>query len=314
MYRLTTILLLIIFNIAVYAQDGNYFQYISPKPGSKYISNQTTIIFRFKEKWHDLIEVSALNIKAYGTESGSHKGEIILSDDKKTYIFRPFQKFIPGEKVKVIIYDAYSEKSLIQYSFTTSAIIKKNFTSDIQYPVEEYDPQVTTYGKVTVFNGVSVPSDFPKFDIDIIEETAGGGDYTLKFGWMNRHSSSSFRRDPEANSLLFLMTDTTEAGSGEYTLDYSTQPKLLSRAGIEELGPFAIGMFKLPTNVLQNETIPAKFSLNQNFPNPFNPTTTMKYNLKKPGHVILKIYNLNGQEIETLVNGYHIAGEHKIVW
>lgn len=149
---------------------------------------------------------------------------------------------------------------------------------------------------------------------DIIEETAGGGDYTLKFGWMNTHESSSFRRDPEANSLLFLMTDTTEAGSGEYTLDYSTQPKLLSRAGIEELGPFAIGMFKSTTNVLQNETIPAKFSLNQNYPNPFNPTTTIKYNLKNSGHVLLTIYNLNGQVVETLVNRYQKTGEHKVVW
>lgn len=131
---------------------------------------------------------------------------------------------------------------------------------------------------------------------------------------MNGHQSSEFRRDPQANSLLFLMIDTTEAGTGEYTLDYRSQPSLLSRVGIKVLGPFAIGMFKSSTQVFHNEYMPAKFSLNQNYPNPFNPVTHMQYTTGSRSLVTLKIYNVLGKEVVTLVNEEKPSGEHKMVF
>jgi polyhydroxybutyrate depolymerase len=56
------------------------------------------------------------------------------------------------------------------------------------------------------------------------------------------------------------------------------------------------------------------FKLLQNYPNPFNPSTKIKYNLKKSSNVKLKIYNLSGQELETLFSGFQTAGEYKITW
>jgi hypothetical protein len=56
------------------------------------------------------------------------------------------------------------------------------------------------------------------------------------------------------------------------------------------------------------------YSLYQNYPNPFNSATTIKYNLRKPAKVILKIYNLSGQEIETLINDFQTTGDHEIIW
>jgi len=55
-------------------------------------------------------------------------------------------------------------------------------------------------------------------------------------------------------------------------------------------------------------------SLHQNFPNPFNTETSIIYSLQKPGQVVIKIFNSSGQELETLVTGYHGAGEHTITW
>ena len=54
--------------------------------------------------------------------------------------------------------------------------------------------------------------------------------------------------------------------------------------------------------------------LYQNYPNPFNSITTIKYNLPKSDIIILKVYNLIGQEIETLIDCFQLAGEHKINW
>ena len=59
---------------------------------------------------------------------------------------------------------------------------------------------------------------------------------------------------------------------------------------------------------------PDHFELFQNFPNPFNPTTTISYQLPNDTRVILKIYNSIGQEVKTLVNDDRSAGYHQEVW
>ncbi len=62
------------------------------------------------------------------------------------------------------------------------------------------------------------------------------------------------------------------------------------------------------------ENIPMQFNLLQNYPNPFNPTTTIQYTLKEECYVNLKIYNISGQEVRTLVNEYQTAGYKATMW
>lgn len=56
------------------------------------------------------------------------------------------------------------------------------------------------------------------------------------------------------------------------------------------------------------------FALYQNFPNPFNPETTIRYSLKQSGNVTLKIYDLHGQEVRSLVSEIQSIGSHSAVW
>ncbi|MEO6695222.1 MAG: T9SS type A sorting domain-containing protein, partial [Ignavibacteria bacterium] len=60
--------------------------------------------------------------------------------------------------------------------------------------------------------------------------------------------------------------------------------------------------------------IPERFELQQNFPNPFNPSTVIKYNLSIGGNVSFKIYNLLGKELLTLVNQKQSAGSYEIIF
>ena len=68
------------------------------------------------------------------------------------------------------------------------------------------------------------------------------------------------------------------------------------------------------TEVKKETETPTIFSLSQNYPNPFNPTTTFQYALKDEAAVTIKIYNILGKEIITLVNETQPAGYQSITW
>jgi len=59
---------------------------------------------------------------------------------------------------------------------------------------------------------------------------------------------------------------------------------------------------------------PEEFALEQNFPNPFNPSTTIQFHLPRASFVTLKIHNLLGEEIATLVHEQRAAGEYRVQW
>ena len=71
-----------------------------------------------------------------------------------------------------------------------------------------------------------------------------------------------------------------------------------------------------PTGVVKNQTSvdPNVFRLNQNYPNPFNPTTIISFNLPVRAHVSLKVYDLIGHEVATIVNEPMAAGSHSAAW
>jgi len=63
-----------------------------------------------------------------------------------------------------------------------------------------------------------------------------------------------------------------------------------------------------------NEEVPNDFELNQNYPNPFNPSTTIKWQQPESGFVTLKIYDVLGREVTTLINEELSAGKHETVF
>ncbi|GEM_PF-6802961 len=66
------------------------------------------------------------------------------------------------------------------------------------------------------------------------------------------------------------------------------------------------------TDLKDEKSIPTKFQLSENYPNPFNPSTTIKYALPKAAEVQLTVYNLLGRQVRTLVNGSQKAGYHRV--
>ncbi|MFA7360183.1 MAG: T9SS type A sorting domain-containing protein [Candidatus Kapaibacterium sp.] len=63
-----------------------------------------------------------------------------------------------------------------------------------------------------------------------------------------------------------------------------------------------------------SDEIPSSFSLSQNYPNPFNPVTVVRFSLSVVSNVVLKVYDVRGQEVETLVNERMLAGSYQTEW
>ncbi len=125
--------------------------------------------------------------------------------------------------------------------------------------------------------------------------------------------------DPSSTSTSHLYLKITGAqncgsrmpqGNPSY-FDTNTDELALIRVWIEE-GALATAS----TVALQERPglLPAAYSLGANYPNPFNPSTTITYDLPESGPVTLAVYDLQGRQVAILAQGFRRAGRHSAVW
>jgi Tol biopolymer transport system component len=114
---------------------------------------------------------------------------------------------------------------------------------------------------------------------------------------------------------------TGDADNGDYDPCYSKNGRYVAYAGftntISSTAPLALittGTGEEASNAESTVQIPETFSLEQNYPNPFNPTTTIQFGLPEAGLVNLKIFNIQGQLVRSLVSGYYDTGIHQVQW
>jgi len=67
-----------------------------------------------------------------------------------------------------------------------------------------------------------------------------------------------------------------------------------------------------PTDVQGGQLTPMQFSLQQNYPNPFNPSTVIRYTIPERSHVSMRLFNLLGKEVASLVDEMQTPGEHTV--
>jgi hypothetical protein len=108
------------------------------------------------------------------------------------------------------------------------------------------------------------------------------------------------------------------SGSEVHTINVSQDNHLIVGGLFNEVGnkaAFGLSMYDLTETPVSNEReteIASDFTLQQNYPNPFNPTTNITYKVPSQSPVTLKVYNMLGQQVSTLVNGVKAAGSHTV--
>jgi type IX secretion system substrate protein len=138
---------------------------------------------------------------------------------------------------------------------------------------------------------------------------------------------------PDGTGLGYLSFAGETAGwkKGEIFIDSGTPFDGMYTDNEQTMGPHydqcadnkVVGIFFVGHDVVKGvitnqvaveDAAPAAFAVDQNSPNPFNPTTTINFSLAQAGDVSVDVFNVAGQKVDTLANGFTAAGSHSVVW
>lgn len=178
-----------------------------------------------------------------------------------------------------------------------------SFNVFVQIPINSTNSTPTARYRINHYNGVTDTI------ISQYNRTLGGGKiplgrYTFLRGGRDSHGSGT------VFGSVYLLNDTAlvSAFYQDSLVNTARRDSHLVRADaliLEQAG--VVGIF-------EPSYIPIEYSLSQNYPNPFNPVTQIRYTLPQNTNVQLKIYDILGREIKTLVNSEQPAGGYIIEW
>ncbi len=149
------------------------------------------------------------------------------------------------------------------------------------------------------------------------------GSTSIRVNWTDNSSNEEkFRieRSTDGGSAWYLK-DSVSANTSEYT-DYGLQPEKQYCYRVNAVNCYGISGYSnaactttTPIGIIKNgNKIPEEFYLYQNFPNPFNPVTSIKFDLPRASNVQVTIYDLSGREVIKLVNVEMNAGSYSADW
>jgi hypothetical protein len=154
-------------------------------------------------------------------------------------------------------------------------------------------------------------------DLASFEAVPSDGMITLNWRTMSEISNESWIIERDNKVIATLEGQGDKETATDYTfvdrdvvngVTYSYTLKAINYEGNEDVyGP-------VTATPVAAGTVPSDFALSQNYPNPFNASTVIRYSLASDEHVSLKVFNVNGQEVASLVDADQKAGQYTVQW
>jgi hypothetical protein len=178
------------------------------------------------------------------------------------------------------------------------------------------------------YNGLALDGEVEDYIIDVVAPTelanfssiVNNGLVTLQ--WESRSETDDlgfniYRKEGSAafvkvNTSLIPCTGPVESVNHYSFADKNVETGKAYTYRLEDMSNN--GLVNSHKTIMVNVEKPDEYSLDQNYPNPFNPEKSITFSIKKAGHVELKIFNMNGKLVHTLVDGIMVAGTYTKTW
>ena len=181
----------------------------------------------------------------------------------------------------------YTFNSMIDYSGTQTIVTEINDTV-----VTTLNKTIVTHREVDAYGPMTMPGGQVYDALRVrIDEITIDDFFPPPFNY-DRHISYDFIT--KVGAFVNVPSDTLQSNVGVIN----------NTASIAWAGPFV-------ADVKVGETIPGDYKLSQNYPNPFNPSTSIEYSISSESFVELKVYDILGNEVATLVNEQRTAGVYR---
>jgi len=225
-----------------------------------------------------------------------------------------------GRGITDVLFGDYNPSGLLSHSWPAKMEdIPINFGDNVYEPLFEYGYGITDLansppGSAPIFYSAAVDSIGVEvhvaFNKNMVKPENANSEFVVNQNDLNDISIENIKVDSNDSTTLILQLSKTIYQGDNVTISYSGESVFSEDGG--KLGP--IGVEKVYNRSNKEENTNLTYQLKQNYPNPFNAVTYIEFKLPVKENVLLSIYNISGQEVNTLVDEELNAGEYRYQW
>lgn len=240
-------------------------------------------------------------------------------------IFAAWLPGTEGEGVADVLFGDYQPHGVLSHTWPKNmAQIPINYGDSVYHPLYPYGFGITSFanspaGSAPVPLSSIVTTDGSRFELTfnkaMKDPSAGQFVFTRNGNPVTAEFSSSLK-DGDSTTIVVALDKAYFSKNDSATISYNSG-KIESADGgtLQPFSSFDVYNWSSVTlSVRGKNSVPVTDKLDQNYPNPFNPTTVIGYQLSVSGLVTIKVYDVLGREVKTLVDGRQSAGIHSVMF